>query len=109
MKDDILNKEEMDLLKEDSLPSINRCLDVIIKSRDTVMDTHKWSVDRRTDDRVLDLYSALCISYEGMVKYKNKFARSQKLESMINNKEDFTSSYLVCTRIIERMLKEYKE
>ena len=73
------------------------------------MDAHKWSVDRRTDDRVLDLYSALSISYEGMVKYNNKFVRGQKLDTLVNNKEHFTSSYLVCTRIIEKMLKEYKE
>jgi hypothetical protein len=104
-----LTQEEVDYLKQDSLLSIDRCLVLVIRSRDSIMKTHKWSIDRRLDDRMLDLYSALCISHKDMLKYKNRFMNTVVFNNLIKNKDHFTSAYLVSASIVHRMLKESKQ
>jgi ribosome-binding ATPase YchF (GTP1/OBG family) len=109
VKANSFTEQEIAELKEDSLSSMNQCLAVIIESRDAIMDDHKWSRNKRVDDKLLDLYSSLRLVYKDLIKYKDRFLNNKKLNTILKNKESFTSEYLVCSAIIERMLQEAKQ
>ena len=109
MKANSFTEEEVTELKEDSLSSMNQCLAVIIQSRDTIMNDHRWNRNKRIDDKLLDLYSALRLVYQDLIKYKDRFLNNKRLNTILKNKESFTTKYIVCASIIERMIKESKQ
>ena len=108
MKDNIITDEEILELKKESLPLINNCLALIVESRDVIIHDHKWNRNKRIDDVILDLYSGLNFSYEELLKYRNRILKNKTRSSILNNKEKFTFVYLVCVKIIEKMIEKSK-
>jgi hypothetical protein len=108
VKDNVITDEEILELKKESLFLISNCLAVVVESRDIIMHDHKWGRNKRIDDMILDLYSGLNFSYEELLKYRNRILKNKTRSSILNNKEKFTFAYLVCVKIIEKMIEKSK-
>lgn len=100
-----MNKEDLLLLKKDGMAKMDASYEVLIQTKNVLMEDHNWNRNNKKDDLMLDLYSSV-LKLEGeLKKYQKRFQSNKTRASAIKNQILFVQAYQVSSQAIEAMIE----